>query len=151
MMQIEALLGFLGEVVTPFHAVAAMSRRLREPGFEEVERFDPAAMTACRGYRMTRHGSSLIAMLAGQGRPKAGLRLLAERAKVPEADAQAFVMRADLICDSKIGLINATETGIATRDLGAPIMAMRSTRELACTADIPQPVSLLTALYRRLA
>jgi len=45
MTQIDALLGFLGEAVTPFHAVAAMSRRLRDAGFEEVERFDPAAMT----------------------------------------------------------------------------------------------------------
>ena len=36
MTQIEALLGFLGEAVMPFHAVAAMSRRLREAGFEEV-------------------------------------------------------------------------------------------------------------------
>ena len=53
MTQIEALLGFLGEAVTRFHAVAAMSRRLHDAGFEEVERFDPAAMTAGRGYYMT--------------------------------------------------------------------------------------------------
>ena len=62
MTQIEALLGFLGEAVTPFHAVAAMSRRLLDAGFKEVERFDPAAMTAGCGYYMTRQGSSLIAM-----------------------------------------------------------------------------------------
>jgi aspartyl aminopeptidase len=30
-------------------------------------------------------------------------------------------------------------------------LAMHSIRELACTADIPQLVSLLTAFYRRLA
>ena len=53
MTQIEALLGFLGEAVTRFHAVAAMSRRLHDAGFEEVERFDPGAMTAGRGYCMT--------------------------------------------------------------------------------------------------
>ena len=40
MTQIEALLGFLGEAVTPFHAVAAMSLRLQDAGFEEVQRFD---------------------------------------------------------------------------------------------------------------
>ena len=67
MTQIDALLGFLGEAITPSHAVAAMSRRLRDAGFEEVERFDPAAVTAGRGYYMTRQGSSLIAMRAGQG------------------------------------------------------------------------------------
>ena len=50
MTQIEALLEFLGEAVTPFHAVAAMSLRLQDAGFEEVQRFDPAAMTAGRGY-----------------------------------------------------------------------------------------------------
>ena len=53
MKQIEALLGFFGEAVTLFNAVAAMSRRLHDAGFEEVERFDPAAMTAGRGYYMT--------------------------------------------------------------------------------------------------
>ncbi len=83
MTQIEALLGFLGEAVTPFHAVAAMSRRLRDAGFEEVERFDPAAMTAGRGYYMTRQGSSLIAMRAGQGRPEAGLRLVGAHTDSP--------------------------------------------------------------------
>ena len=36
MTQIEALLGFLGEAVTPFHAVAAMSLQLQDAGFEAV-------------------------------------------------------------------------------------------------------------------
>jgi len=53
MTQIEALLGFLGEAVTPCNVVAAMSRRLHDAGFEEVERFDSASMTAGRGYYMT--------------------------------------------------------------------------------------------------
>ena len=52
MTQIEALLGFLGEAVTPFHAVEAMSWRLHDAGSEEVERFAPAAMAAGRGYYM---------------------------------------------------------------------------------------------------
>ena len=99
MTQIEALLGFLGEAVTPFHAVAAMSLQLQDTGFEEVQRFDPAAMTAGR----------------------------------------------------TIGSSTATETGIATTDLAVPTLAMHSIRELACAADIPQLVSLLTAFYRRLA
>ena len=83
MTQIDALLGFLGEAVTPFHAVAAMSRRLRDAGFEEVERFDPAAMTAGRGYYITRQGSSLIAMRAGQGRLDTGLRLVGAHTDSP--------------------------------------------------------------------
>ena len=83
MTQIEALLGFLGEAVTPFHAVAAMSRRLSDAGFEEVERFDAETMTAGRGYFMTRQGSSLIALRAGQGRPDVGLRLVGTHTDSP--------------------------------------------------------------------
>ena len=83
MTQIEALLEFLGEAVTPFHAVAAMSRRLSDAGFEEVERFDAETMTAGRGYFMTRQGSSLIAVRAGQGRPEAGLRLVGAHTDSP--------------------------------------------------------------------
>ena len=83
MTQIEALLGFLGEAVTPFHAVAAMSLQLQDAGFEEVQRFDPAAMTAGRGYYMTRQGSSLIAVRAGQGRLDAGLRLVGAHTDSP--------------------------------------------------------------------
>ena len=83
MTQIDALLGFLGEAVTPFHAVAAMSRRLRDAGFEEVERFDPTTMTAGRGYFMTRQGSSLIAMRAGEGRLDTGLRLVGAHTDSP--------------------------------------------------------------------
>ena len=83
MTQIEALLEFLGEAVTPFHAVAAMSRRLSDAGFEEVERFDAETMTAGRGYFMTRQGSSVIAVRAGQGRPDAGLRLVGAHTDSP--------------------------------------------------------------------
>jgi aspartyl aminopeptidase len=83
MTQIEELLRFLGEAVTPFHAVAAMSQRLSDAGFEEVERFDTEAMTAGRGYFMTRQGSSLIAVRAGQGHPDAGLRLVGAHTDSP--------------------------------------------------------------------
>ena len=83
MTQIEELLRFLGEAVTPFHAVAAMSQRLSDAGFEEVERFDTEAMTAGRGYFMTRQGSSLIAVRTGQGHPDAGLRLVGAHTDSP--------------------------------------------------------------------
>jgi len=78
----------------------------------------------------------------------ARLRLIAERAGV---NVQSFVMRSDLACGSTIGPITATETGIATTDIGVPTLAMHSVRELACVADVPQIVSLLEAFYRRLA
>jgi len=78
----------------------------------------------------------------------ARLRLLAERAEVA---VQSFVMRADLACGSTIGPITATETGIPTTDLGVPTLAMHSVRELACTKDVPQLISLLQAFYQRVA
>ena len=82
MTQIEALLGFLGEAVTPFHAVRQCRFNFRMPGLRG-QRFDPAAMTAGRGYYMTRQGSSLIAVRAGQGRLDAGLRLVGAHTDSP--------------------------------------------------------------------
>ena len=64
---------------------------------------------------------------------------------------QSFVMRSDLACGSTIGPITATETGIATTDIGVPTLGMHSVRELACAADVPQMISLIEAFYRRLA
>ena len=78
----------------------------------------------------------------------ARLRLVAERAGV---NVQSFVMRSDLACGSTIGPITATETGIATTDIGVPTLGMHSVRELACAKDIPQVISLIEAFYRRLA
>ena len=78
----------------------------------------------------------------------ARLRLVAERAGV---NVQSFVMRSDLACGSTIGPITATETGIATTDIGVPTLGMHSIRELACAKDIPQVISLIEAFYRRLA
>ena len=41
MTQVNELLTFLREAVTPFHAVQAMSRRLADAGFEAVEFLTP--------------------------------------------------------------------------------------------------------------
>ncbi|GIR69514.1 MAG: hypothetical protein CM15mP74_07650 [Halieaceae bacterium] len=58
MTQINELLDFLRESVTPYHAVRGMCKRLEQAGFESVERFDPSAMVPGRGYFMTKQGSS---------------------------------------------------------------------------------------------
>jgi aspartyl aminopeptidase len=76
------------------------------------------------------------------------LRLVAERAEV---NVQSFVMRSDLACGSTIGPITATETGIATTDIGVPTLGMHSVRELACAKDVPLIIALIEAFYRRLA
>ena len=83
MTQVDELLTFLGEAVTPFHALAAMSRRLTSAGFEAVTAFDPEPMAPGKGYFMTRQGSSLIALRAGQGEPNEGLRLVGAHTDSP--------------------------------------------------------------------
>ena len=83
MTQVDELLTFLGEAVTPFHALAAMSRRLTSAGFEAVTAFDPDTMVPGKGYFMTRQGSSLIALRAGQGEPNEGLRLVGAHTDSP--------------------------------------------------------------------
>ena len=83
MTQVDELLTFLREAVTPFHAVQAMSRRLADAGFEAVESFDPDTMVPGRGYFMTRQGSSLIALRAGQSEPAQGLRLVGAHTDSP--------------------------------------------------------------------
>ena len=83
MTQVDELLTFLGEAVTPFHAVAAMSRLLTSAGFEAVTAFDPDTMVPGKGYFMTRQGSSLIALRAGQGEPNEGLRLVGAHTDSP--------------------------------------------------------------------
>ena len=83
MTQVDELLEFLGEAITPFHAVSAMAGRLLAAGFSEVERFDTAAMKPGFGYFMTRQGSSLIAVRAGQSPVEAGLRLVGAHTDSP--------------------------------------------------------------------
>ncbi len=58
---------------------------------------------------------------------------------------QSFVTRADLPCGSTIGPLTATRLGLATVDVGAPMLAMHSCRELASAEDVPLLVAALTA------
>lgn len=61
---------------------------------------------------------------------------------------QHFVIRNDLRCGSTIGPIAAARTGIATVDVGNPMWAMHSCREIAGAADVEPMVRVLTAFLQ---
>jgi aspartyl aminopeptidase len=68
-----------------------------------------------------------------------------ERCAEVEVPVQHFVSRADLPCGSTIGPLTATRLGLITVDIGAPMLAMHSCRELASALDVPLMVRALTS------
>ncbi len=56
----------------------------------------------------------------------------ADRAGVP---LQHYIHRTDLPCGSTIGPVSATLLGVATADLGSPMLSMHSVREMGGTLD----------------
>lgn len=60
-------------------------------------------------------------------------------------EPQHFVTRSDLACGSTIGPISAARVGIRTVDVGSPMLAMHSCRELAGAADVAPMIDVLAA------
>ena len=56
---------------------------------------------------------------------------------------QYFVSRSDLACGSTIGPISAARTGLATVDVGNPMLSMHSCREQAGSADGEPMIAVL--------
>ncbi len=56
---------------------------------------------------------------------------------------QHFVVRADMPCGSTIGPLTATRLGVATVDVGNPLLSMHSCREQAAVGDIQPMVAAL--------
>jgi aspartyl aminopeptidase len=69
----------------------------------------------------------------------------AARAAAAGVPVQQFVTRADLPCGSTIGPLTATRVGIATVDVGSPMLAMHSCRELASADDVPLMIAAMTS------
>jgi aspartyl aminopeptidase len=59
---------------------------------------------------------------------------------------QQFVTRSDLPCGSTIGSITAARLGVATVDVGAPMLSMHSCREMCGADDVPLSIAALTSV-----
>lgn len=81
---------------------------------------------------------------ATDGATAARFRALCADAGVPVQD---FVTRSDLACGSTIGPITATRLGIATVDVGSPMLSMHSAREMCGAADVELMLSALGAFF----
>lgn len=103
-----------------------------------AERHDPAHKPRLGGGPVLKHNSDLrYATDAGT----AGVfRRLCQDVGVP---CQDFVVRNDMPCGSTIGPIVATRLGIATVDVGNPMLSMHSVREMAATDDVPRMIAVL--------
>jgi aspartyl aminopeptidase len=62
-------------------------------------------------------------------------------------EPQYFVMRSDLPCGSTIGPVSAARSGIRTVDVGNPMLAMHSCREMAGSADVDPMIAVLHAYF----
>jgi len=128
-----------------FHQAMARSRLVSADMAHAVhpnyaDRHEPSHTPALGGGPVIKHNANQsYATDAGTAAWFAGK---ASDAGVP---VQHFVSRADLPCGSTIGPLTATRLGIATVDVGSPMLAMHSCRELAAAADVPLMIAALTA------
>lgn len=72
---------------------------------------------------------------------------LEQCARRAEVTLQRYVVRSDLPCGSTIGPLTAAELGIATVDVGSPLLAMHSIREMAAAADVDLLGRVLNAFF----
>jgi len=56
-------------------------------------------------------------------------------------------VRSDMPCGGTIGPITAAALGIATVDIGSPLLSMHSVREMTACADVELMARLLDAYF----
>jgi aspartyl aminopeptidase len=105
-----------------------------------ADRHEPGHRIAINGGPVLKVNTNL--RYATDGTTGAAFVLACEQAGVPY---QRYAHRSDLPCGSTIGPITAAGLGIPTFDLGAPMLAMHSARELAGAADAPWYAAALAA------
>jgi len=74
--------------------------------------------------------------------------MFAELCAAEGVPVQYYAHRTDLPCGSTIGPITSTLLGIATVDVGNPMLSMHSAREMAGSAD-PAMITNVFARYLR--
>ncbi len=62
-------------------------------------------------------------------------------------EPQRYVVRSDLPCGSTIGPLTAALLGIATVDVGNPMLSMHSVREMAGAADHLKMILVMTRFF----
>lgn len=62
---------------------------------------------------------------------------------------QRFTSRADMPCGSTIGPLTAARLGVATVDVGSPLLSMHSCREQAATDDVAPMIAALRNHFER--
>jgi len=81
----QSLLEFLGEATTPWHAVEAMTARLRKAGFKALKETDDWKLESNQAYYVVRNGSALIAFRTGASAlpDKQGIRMIGAHTDSP--------------------------------------------------------------------
>ncbi|MDN3503989.1 MAG: M18 family aminopeptidase [Rhabdochlamydiaceae bacterium] len=76
-----------------------------------------------------------------------GIAKLIDMLKTKKIDHQIYVNHASKKCGSTIGHIFASQTGIETVDMGAPILGMHSVKEQMATSDIISMCALCQSTF----